>query len=347
MAVDLSIRALAESDYDRWTRFVADSASGSIYALPAYLDILCGATGGRFSIMGVFQGDELVGGMPLYLQKTSIGETANRRALLTYHSPVIRDYATAVPSARIARHSRILDALERALRNLNCLHIALHVRHPIADVRSFLAAMWQVVPHYSYLVAIADPAVTWQRIAQNQRRLITRAESLGITVADDDDYAGFYRLHCEIAQRKRVPIYLSEAAFCTYLQRLRDQDLGRLYHARLPDGCAVATQLVLTGPHPVTHTVCAASDEAYLATGANPFLRWKVFESLAQSGYCGNDLTGAPYHHDVNRFKMQLGGELVTNWLITRPRKFQYRVRHRVKSLLKRTTRLVRKIRQR
>ncbi|MBX3001083.1 MAG: GNAT family N-acetyltransferase [Caldilineaceae bacterium] len=135
-----------------------------------------------------------------------------------------------------------------------------------------------------------------------------RAHSLGLTTTTDDDFESFFRLHHQIHLRKRAPLYLPNESFRTYVQRLLAQDLARLYHACLPDGRSVATQLILTGSHPITHTVCAASDEAHLNTGANSFLRWMTFNSLAALGYTGTDLTGAPYPHKVSRFKRQLGG---------------------------------------
>jgi hypothetical protein len=312
-------RPLTETDYDRWTALVSAAPSGSIFALPAYLEILCGATEGRFEIVGVFHGDELVGGMPLYFRPGRLGEVASQRSLLSYHGPVIREYGTHNPAERTSRHLKILAALVKALRQVPCQHMTLQVRHPITDVRPFQAAGWHVQPRYSYLVEFADLAETWARMDQNQRRLIQRAQTQGLTVTTDDDFESFFRLHWQIHLRKHAPLYLPKEIFRIYLQRLLAQDLAQLYHARLPDGRSVATQLVLTGPHSITHTVCAASDEAHLTTGANPFLRWMAFSALANLGYSGTDLTGAPYPHQVTRFKSQLGGELVTNWAITRP----------------------------
>jgi hypothetical protein len=329
MRADLSVRPLHESDYDRWSQLVADSASGSIYALPAYLETLCDATGDRFTVTGVFQGSEMVGGMPLYLQRSKMGDMAIRRPLLACHSPVIREYTTRVPSERSARQSAILAALEQHLRAVDCVHMVLVVRHTIGDIRPFQAAHWRVGPEYSYQVDITDLASTWTRVAQNLRRLVHRARDSGLVVTCDDDFDSFYQLHDEVHRRKHAALYLPEAAFRTYFVRLRAQNLCQLYHARLPNGQSVATQLVLTGPHPVSHTVCAASDGAYLALGTNPFLRWKVFEALAALGYTANDLTGATYGHDVTLFKRQLGGELVANWYIVRPETFRYRLRRK------------------
>jgi hypothetical protein len=56
VVTNFSTRLLTETDYDRWTALVSAAPSGSIFALPAYQEILCGATEGRFEIVGVFHG---------------------------------------------------------------------------------------------------------------------------------------------------------------------------------------------------------------------------------------------------------------------------------------------------
>ncbi len=335
MSAHLSVRPIHESNYDQWTRFAMTAPSGSIFALPGYLEIFCAVAGGRFSIVGVYDGDELVGGMPLYLRPTKLGMLAAGRSLLAYHSPVIREYTTKSPAARTSRQNAILTALANYLRTVDCVHMVLHVRHTIADIRPFQGAGWQARPNYTYWVDISDLPSAWERVDQNLRRLISRATDRGLVCTEDDDFDSFYRLHLAIHKRKKSSLYLSEPWFRTYFQRVKALGLCRLYHARLPDGRSVATQLVLTGPYAVSHTVCAGSDEEFLATGASPFLRWKAFESLAGLGYAVNDLTGASYPSDVSRFKSQLGGDLVANWLVTRPLTLRYRLRDKVVSLMK------------
>jgi hypothetical protein len=64
MSQIISVRTIHETQYDQWSGFVATCASGSIYALPDYLEILCEATGGSYSILGVYREDELIGGCP-------------------------------------------------------------------------------------------------------------------------------------------------------------------------------------------------------------------------------------------------------------------------------------------
>ena len=154
---------------------MAGAPSGSIYSLPAYLDILCSAAGGTFSIVGVFDRDELMGGIGLYFKPIRWGVLASTRSLLAYHSPVVRAYATHYPNERSSRQLRILTTLIDYLAQVKCEHMVLHVRHLIQDVRPFQAAGWNARPHYSYVVPIADMTAAWGRAAHNLRRLIRRA----------------------------------------------------------------------------------------------------------------------------------------------------------------------------
>jgi hypothetical protein len=159
---------------------------------------------------------------------------------------------------------------------------------------------------------------------QNLRRLVDRCAARGLVVTEDDDFDSFFRLHAQIHERKGVRLYLPEASFRLYFARLRSKGLARLYHARLADGSAVSSQLVLLGPHPVSHTVSAATDASHLKLGATAFLRWQVFERLAEAGFAANDLTDAALN-PVTHFKAQLGGDLQMCLLLEAPESAAFR----------------------
>jgi hypothetical protein len=340
MSSDLQVRPLTESDYDAWLRLISTAPSGSIYASPDYLSILCQVTGAKFSIVGVFKGTELLGGMPLYESRSRIGTVAANRLLLYYHSPVIREYATTYPSERTSRQLAIMQSLVTYFKDQPLAHLLLHVRHPISDVRPFLQAGWSVRPNFSYIVSIADLNAAWGKIEQNLRRLVDRADANGIVMTEDDDFDSFYRLHLDTHKRKGAPLYLQPKPFEKYYQLLREKKLGQLFQARTSDGLVIATQLVLLGPNPVCHIVCAAADAESLSLGTTPFLRWKAFQVLAKMGYKGVDLTDAALN-DVTRFKSQLGGELVTNWVVVRPETAKYRLYTRTLAAVNKARRIV------
>jgi hypothetical protein len=150
----------------------------------------------------------------------------------------------------------------------------------------------------------------------NLKRLISRCERDGVTYREDDDLGALFRLHLQTHQRKGAPLYLPESAFRLFYDDLKKAGLARLGHAVLNDQ-VIASQLMLTGPHPVGHIVCAGADEQYLKLGANGFLRWQSLLARARDGFVAMDLTDAALS-PVTRFKSQLGGQLTPTWSLER-----------------------------
>ena len=146
--------------------------------------------------------------------------------------------------------------------------------------------------------------------------------------------------------RRDVAAYLPKEPFSRWYTSLRGQNIARLYHARMPDGRIAATQLVLAGAHPVSHTISAAADPALQSTGANPFLRWHAFEALAKEGYTGNDLTDASLN-PVTHFKAQLGGDLTLTLVATSPSSRAWQINSSATRVLRGAKGLARSVRDR
>jgi hypothetical protein len=81
----------------------------------------------------------------------------------------------------------------------------------------------------------------------------------------------------------------------------------------------------LLGGHRCSHTVCAGSHRALLASGAGYLLRWRTFVELGVRGYSSNDLTDASLG-DVTRFKEQLGGALTMTMSLRSPHSLSFRL---------------------
>ncbi len=326
MSARFSSHFLDEEDYPRWERFVQDAPGGSVYALPAYLRALGEATGADWRILAVTRGNEIVAGVALYERECWAGRYVAPRLLLYYNGPVFARSTSRYPSERTSFYLHAVSALKSALSAQGFAHLRLHPREDLHDVRPFVASGWQVRPSFSYVIALDDLEAARERVEGNFRRLIRRCEDDGMVLSQDDDFDSFFALHEEIHRRKGVPLYLPRVQYRRFWEELRGNSLARLYHARRADGRAVASQLVLAGPHPITHTVCAGASEDHLHRGASVFLRWKACEALAKDGYAGNDLTDAELN-PVTRFKSQLGGELKLSFVLTAPERPAWRVR--------------------
>lgn len=304
------------SELAAWRAVVAESEQGSVYALPEYLEVLCRATGATFRIVGAFLDGKLVGGVPLYERRARSGVFVANRLLLYYNGLVLKLPPRKYHSDQVAQELQVLEALAQALEARGYAHVLLHNRSTVRDLRPFTARGWKVSLSYTYVLPLDDPAAQRERIDQNLRRIITRCERDGVTYREDDDFDALFRLHLQTHQRKGAPLYLPEAAFRAFYRELAGAGLARLGHAVF-DGKVIASQLMLAGPHPVAHTVCAGADEDYLRLGASGFLRWHGALALARDGYRANDLTDAGLNA-VTRFKSQLGGELTATWSVSR-----------------------------
>jgi hypothetical protein len=318
------VRELRETEYDSWRQLVAASTQGSTYALPEYLDVLCEATDARFRIVGVFANDLLVGGVPLYERRSRVGDFVANRLLLHYNGIVLRLPPKKSPADQTALTLEVLGVLEHHLASRSYARLQLHNRSTLTDLRPFLTEAWRVSLSYTYVVPLGNLPEQWERVDPNLKRLIRRCEREGITYREDTDFGALYRLHVQTHERKGSPLYLPEQAFTRYFERLHALGLARLGHACL-EGKPIASQLMLTGPHPVSHTVCAGADETYLRMGASAFLRWHAFGALARDGFIANDLTDASLN-PVTRFKSQFGGELTPTWSIARPDSLGFRL---------------------
>ena len=272
-----------------------------------------------------------MGGIPLYEQVSRKGAFVSPRLLLYYLGPVLRRSESKYPSQQSAHSLATLGALVDEVAKLDYAKITLRARHTVSDVRTFLARGWSSWPSYSYVVPLLDLPSQWSRIEQNLRRLVDRCAEQNMTHTDDDDFESFLRLHKLTMNHHDAALYLPDAPFRRWFELLHRSGLCRLFHARMPSGESIAAQIVLLGDHPVSHTVSAAIDPEHRRLGAAAFLRWRTFEWLAHLGKTGNDLTDASLN-SVTHFKSQLGGELVTNLVISTPGTSRWRALTAVES---------------
>jgi Acetyltransferase (GNAT) domain len=327
----LRVRPLDAAESEPWDRLVRESPHGSAYATRAYLEALGEATGGTHRILVAERGGELQGGVALHEERSRFGPFVSDRRLLYYDGPVLRAPAARYASERTAQEVEVLGALAEAIEQQGYASVRMKCRGPLRDARAFQSRGWTVEVAYTYVVDVRDVAAAWARAERNLRRLVERCAHAGTTLDEDGDFATFFRFHSETSRRKGAPLYLPEAAFRRWFERVREAGLAALFHARLPSGQPIASQIVLLG-HPVTHTVAAAADPEHQRLGANAFLRWKVMEELSRRGHVANDLTDAALN-PVTHFKSQLGGELTPCLVVSTPPTLRYRLGRRASEL--------------
>ncbi len=319
----LELISLPKEQHPEWDAFVAEQeATGSIYSSAAYLTALCKSAGGTYSIAAVRRAGDLLGGIGLYNTEKHHHSIVSNRLLLYYNGVVLKDELVHSANAQ-SQLLCVLDGLINCIQAADFGSIVLHCRSSEIDYRPFLEADWTAEPSYTFVVDLKDTEKLWKDLDKNARRLIRRAEDAGVEVHEDNDFESLYAMHFETHQRKGAPLYLPKERFKAYSEMIFKEKLGSIFTARLSDGTPAASQLVLHGPHPGSHTVCAGAAQEHLSTGTSYLLRWKAFETLAAAGYAYNDLTDAA-RGSVSRFKSQLGAELRMNMVLRSPESATY-----------------------
>ncbi len=137
---------LPESRYDEWTRFVEQAPQGSIYSTPAYLRALTGVTGGRFRVLAVEKGEEIVGGVALYEEAGPGGVRVSPRLLLYYNGPVLVGRDSRYPYRETSEHLKILGEMEAWLSSAGYGRLSLKCPPGFTDIRVFRFGGWAVTP---------------------------------------------------------------------------------------------------------------------------------------------------------------------------------------------------------
>ena len=262
------VAEIAVAEYPAWHALLERSPDASIYSQPEYLAALCRAAGGRFRILTVSHGGELAGGVALYERRFEPGLVRCTATAPLSQRPGAASLRHEVSVAADVPRRGAMTALAGRLETMRYASVNLRSAGTVTDVRPFLLCGWQAVPSYSYVVPLDDLAGQWDRVEHNLRRLIKRCETRDkLQFTDDTDFDAFYRLHVSTLGRRGVGAYLPEPAFRQYFAELHAAGLARLFHARLPDGRSIATQLVLLGPNATSQTVSRGRRPAVPANG--------------------------------------------------------------------------------
>lgn len=315
----LTVAEIEPSQYGQWDNAVRQSRAGSPYSTSTYLGAMSEVTGRQHALVGVLDGGRIVGGIGILFGRRNDRSVIRGRYLLYYNGPFVRGISGAGAAGEETNTRRILTALESWLSTKSGANeIQIKARHPLRDVRCFLATGWRVKPVYSYEVDVADRARCRECMHRNLRRQLRQAERANLRVTTSNDIDTFFDMHEMTALRKGFPCYLSRQGMARWFARLSQAEIASLFLCADQNGQTVAGALVLAGGHDVAHLVAAASVSETVPPGTSTLLRWRIFETLGERGFSAVDLTDA-HEPRVARYKSQLGGRLVLSLELTQP----------------------------
>jgi CelD/BcsL family acetyltransferase involved in cellulose biosynthesis len=246
----------------RWQRLVDAAPGPTVFAHPAWLELVGRRYRYDMTALGVVDGDELVAGLPLARVESRL--TGKRIVALPFSDvcpPLHRDGADAAAAV-----SALAGALAAERRSTG---LDIEVRDALHGIPGA-----HVVPRFLVhrLALEADAAAVLARTSKSQiRRGIKKAEREGVTIQARTDRAAlqdFYRLHLRTRRRQGVPI--QPKGFILGFEALFARGLGRVLTAH-HEGRTISAAVFLEHGDTVIYKY-GASDERFLGVRPNNLL---------------------------------------------------------------------------
>lgn len=288
----MEVRPLTLDERTAWESLVRSAPEATIYHSAAWLQAVSRAVGDTPLLLGLYDQDALVGGMPFQCRRRGPLRLLRRGFATPYSGLVLRDCLARTAAA---------SAFGRAFRGFMEVRIS---ASPFAAAP--LPFQGSRCPRATYLFPPEPSARQWRRFAPEVRNRIRKAEKAGVVLTETLDVAAFFRLYAALYEGKGRRVPFSASSFQQFLHEICAAGLGRLYLASTSAGlCAAA--LILHDARRGYYSL-AASDPQLRKTGAASLLIWQVLQDCAAQGRVF-DFGGANIPA-VAEFKRKFGGRL-------------------------------------
>ena len=274
----MSIEQLDPIADPRWARFVDATPGASVFAHPAWLELLARCYRYEFSSLCTTGDDgELVVGMPLARVESRL--TGRRLVSLPFsdHCPPVRA-AGAGPEADL----RLAEALAD-LRRSSALKIEIHDALPLVDGAHVVS---RFLLHRLELENDAEAVLG--RASKSQKRKRTKARREGVTTRVGTDRAAldtFYGLH--LGTRRRLGVPTQPRRFIRGFEQLFARGLGYVLIAEY-QGQPIAAAVFLTFGDTTVYKY-GASDERHLALRPNNLVMAEAIRMACETGHTSFD----------------------------------------------------------
>jgi len=308
-----SIRPLDREECSLWDALVRETNPGLIFFRSSWLSSMSRAFDADWGVLGLFHGEDLVGGMALYV--------LSRWGCKMSIPPLYTPYCGFLFSP-ISERAEELEFQTQALAEI--LTRTLSERFDFAalasppqfmDLRPFYRGGWEIRVLYTHLLELTSEEELHSKLDSAVKNKLNKARKLSVTVEEEEDPSFFYPLwELSLRRQGQRPLIIA-SKFRELFEDLKGGGLVRLFVARLGAN-VVASRVAVVDP-PLVYDWLAGADSNYFKTGANQLLVWEMIKEFKQEGFSHLDFCGANIP-GVADFKGSFGGELVSYYSLSR-----------------------------
>jgi len=303
---NLVVRELKQTEWDRWDDWLALQPWGSPFSAAWWLDANCRAFGGRPLLLGVLDGEQLVGGVALRI--TDVGRAHVVRSLMLYNPIMI-----AVESAQ--GRQKVLGALLEDIASRRLVVPPLTCTTDMVDLRQAVWHHWNLTVGWTVVQALK----TWvleKDVSPAELRQMRKAQRAEVTAGVEPlDANALYDLVQVSMSRQRQPIGASRAQLSTLVEAAGFHGIQIV--ARDVDGVPLSACFVMAHGTRAAYCIWIGTSAIGLTKGATVAMYVSTLKELQARGYeyldwCGGSLPG------LSDFKLKFGGTLTTRLAISR-----------------------------
>jgi len=192
-------RYLEPAEYPMWDEFVESSPQSSVFCRSWWLDAV-----GEFRILGYFESDRLIAGIPLYFERR-LGVRVCTLPRLTPTLGIMTGPLPSNPNKLAHRHHSIVRAIAKSLCEYKFFFQAMHPS--LTDWLPFYWEGFRETTRYTYVIDdLTNLDSVWSEMDCNARRQVTNAGKAGIRVVPcsiDDVYQCEYESHVKRGTKPR------------------------------------------------------------------------------------------------------------------------------------------------
>lgn len=278
---EVSVRRLSRDDLPAWDTVVRSAPEGSIFHSSPWLSAMSRARGMDYKIYGCFNGDELIGGCPLFFYQ--IGGLLHIGTSI----PPMTPYGGIVllsqeGTSDRAREQRQQDTIRSLIRYMNAEDFdSLHIVNAPEwrDIRCFIWEGWQTHVLYTYYI---DPANV--SLSRNAKRNVKKGVENGIEIQKSEDIDVFYNLFEQTFQNRGMVPPLQKPLLRSIFETFHAPGNCELVTAQNRDGDVICGDFYLFDNQRAYRWAAATSPESK-TTGASFLLLSESIREFKERGY--------------------------------------------------------------
>ena len=309
----METRFLEQNEYQVWDAMVVESPYGSVFDESRWFSAIADIMGCRIELVGVFDKNELMGGVILRRSRRFGLSIGTLPPLCQTNSVII---AHKKFNSSVKKERQLLEVTKNlALFFQSRFRFVVITNQPaMDDIRSFSWLGWRMNVLYTYQIYL--PSSNLGELTPSRRREVRLAERKGVICEKDAPVEVVHRLLRKTSERQGFSPSISQEQLLQLCARL--PDMITLAVARLYNTSQALASLVVVSDEVrrKAYYLLGGFDYKFVKLQASALLQWVEILELRKRDFETLDLVGADVKSNA-QFKAGFGGRLVPYYQVS------------------------------